>query len=136
MAVRYRGLAEGHVTAKGYHRITRGGRLVMAHRWLWEQAHGPVPAGHDVHHIDEDKLNNVLSNLALVDRTTHKRIHGGCELRDGVWWKPCHLCGQSKPVGRVHWYLSREGWPCYGRCRPCHIARVVREKRDRRLLSV
>ncbi len=125
-------LPEGSITRKGYHRIQRNGRIVMAHRWVWEQANGPVPDGHDIHHIDGDKLNNDLGNLALVDRVTHKRLHSGCELRRGVWFKPCSICRQLKPVGREHWYISREGWPLYGRCRPCHIARVVKDKRERK----
>jgi hypothetical protein len=28
--------------------------------------------------------------------------------------------------------MSKEGWPLYGRCRPCHIARVVLDKQERK----
>jgi hypothetical protein len=105
----------------------------MAHRWAWEQAHGPIPDDHDIHHIDGDPLNNDLANLQLVDKVTHKRIHSGCELRDGEWWKPCGQCGEFKRVGPDDWYISKEGWPLYGRCRPCHIRVVVESKRARRL---
>ena len=130
------GLSEGSLTGKGYVRIRRGGRLVMAHRWTWEQHHGrAVPVGCDVHHINGDRRDNRIENLALVDRTTHKRLHGGCELRDGAWWKPCCKCGELKPIGKEHWYTSAEGWPLYGRCRPCHIRVVVESKQKRRRLS-
>jgi len=121
----------GYSTAKGYRRIYHGGRLRMEHVVVWEQHHGPVPDGHQIHHIDHNKLNNDISNLEAVDSVTHKRIHSGCQLRDGIWWKPCGVCGEFKPVVAEHWYLSAEGWPCYGRCRPCHIARVVADKRAR-----
>ncbi len=121
-----------HVTPKGYRRNNRTG--IFEHVEVWEREHGrPVPHGHDVHHIDHDKLNNDPGNLVAVTPTDHKRLHSGCELRDGAWWKPCGLCGEFKPVGVVDWYLSREGWPLYGRCRPCHIARVVADRRLRRL---
>ena len=41
--------------------------------------------GHQIHHKDGNKLNNNISNLELVDTLTHKRIHSGCELRNGEW---------------------------------------------------
>src|SRR4051812_33551634 len=122
------------ITAKGYSRIVVNGRQVMEHDYVWEQHHGrKIPPGHDVHHIDEDKLNNTIDNLQLVTKLEHKRIHSGCELRDGVWWNPCGVCGDLKPISLEHWYISREGWPLYGRCRPCHIRRVVSDKRLRKL---
>ena len=129
-------LGEGSITKAGYHRIQRDGRLVMAHRWIWEQANGPVPAGHAIHHVNEDRLDNRIGNLQCLTHTDHKRIHSGCDLRDGVWWKPCSHCLEKKPVGRADWYLGPKGWPLYGRCRPCHIQAVVRSKRSRRLLAL
>ena len=122
------------VTAKGYNRIRVGGRNVMEHVYVWEQHHGrTVPPGHDVHHRDDDKLNNDPANLQLVTKLEHKRIHSGCELRDGIWWKPCGICRELKPIGVEHWYISPEGWPLYGRCRPCHIRVVVQAKKLRRM---
>jgi hypothetical protein len=122
-----------HVTRKGYLRGNVNGRLTLGHVAVWEAAHGPVPDGYQIHHVNGDKQDNRLDNLLLVDPTTHKRLHSGCELRDGEWWKPCGVCGEFKPVGRADWYLSREGWPLYGRCRPCHVRKVVESKKLRRL---
>jgi hypothetical protein len=128
----------GYTTEKGYHRLsvwdseTKSVRVVMAHVWAWEQQHGPIPEGYQIHHRNGDKQDNRLENLEIVDPTTHKRLHNGCELRAGIWWKPCPVCGEFKPIDAEHWYLSKEGWPLYGKCRPCHIARVVRDKQERR----
>ncbi len=123
-----------HITRKGYRRNNASG--IFEHVEVWERTHGRrVPAGHDVHHRDRNKLNNDPGNLQLVTKLEHKRIHSGCELRDGQWWKPCSICGEFKPITVEHWYISREGWPLYGRCRPCHIGRVVSDKRLRRMRS-
>jgi hypothetical protein len=124
----------GHITKKGYRRITINGRLVMEHVHTWTAANGPIPHGYDVHHHDHDKLNNDLSNLRLVTKLEHKRIHSGCELRDGQWWKPCKVCGQMKPATPEHWYFSR-GWINGQVCKPCFIRKVVREKQLRRAFA-
>jgi hypothetical protein len=122
-----------HVTAKGYLRGLVDGRHQLAHVVEWERHNGPVPDGFHLHHINGDKQDNRIENRQLVDPTTHKRIHSGCELRGGEWWKPCSICGEHKPINLDHWYISPEGWPLYGRCRPCHIAKVCESKRLRRL---
>jgi len=130
----------GYTTPKGYHRYNlwdgKRGRAVMAHVVEWERHHGPIPEGFQVHHKNHDKQDNRIENLELVDAITHKRIHSGCELRDGEWWKPCHICGEFKPVTAEHWYISAAGYPLYGRCRPCHVRKVVADKQRRRALQV
>ena len=122
-----------HVTKKGYLRGTIDGRTQLAHVAAWERAYGPLPAGFQVHPRNENKQDNSLDNLRLVSPTEHKRIHSRCELRNGIWWKPCRLCGEFKPIIAEYWYLSLQGWPLYGRCRPCHVAKVVQEKRLRKV---
>jgi hypothetical protein len=125
-------MANYELTRKGYRRNTTTG--TFEHVEVWQLAHGePVPAGYQVHHIDRDKTNNHPDNLVALTPTDHKRIHSGCELRNGEWWKPCGICHEFKRIGADDWYLSPEGWPLYGRCRPCHIARVVIDKRLRRM---
>ena len=128
----------GHTTKKGYHRLclwdsaTKSSRLVLAHVYEWEKANGSSPQGFTLHHHTGDKQDNRLENLRLVTYLEHKRHHSGCKLRDGIWWKPCHVCGQLKPITEECWYFSKEGYPLYGRCRQCHIRIVVASKRARR----
>ena len=63
----------GSVTDKGYRRLycKTQKRFRMEHRVVWETHNGPVPNGYDIHHKDEDKLNNNINNLQLVDKQYH-----------------------------------------------------------------
>jgi hypothetical protein len=49
---------------------------VMKHRWLWEQANGPVPAGHALKCLDGDKANTDPSNWECVPRALLPRLNG------------------------------------------------------------
>ena len=122
------------ITPKGYIRNydAASGRLRMEHDVVWERANGPIPPGFDVHHVNDVKTDNRLENLLLLDKLTHKRIHGGCELRVDGWWKPCRKCGVMKhvdtdyyPVGARRFILSQ--------CKICQIADSIKSKRRRRL---
>jgi len=41
-------------------------RTWYAHRVVWEAAHGPIPEGMQIDHLDANAGNNALSNLDLV----------------------------------------------------------------------
>src|SRR5271166_2148882 len=118
----------GTITPKGYRRITVDGRQRMEHVLVWERANGAIPEGFQTHHKNENKLDNRLENLELVDALTHKRIHSGCYLVDGQWIKPCRECGKHKPVDQF--YPRRDG--ITAACKSCSIGRSIRDKRARK----
>ena len=122
-----RDYGSGGITAKGYIRVNRD----MAHRRVWRKHHGPVPVGYFIHHIDGDKQNNTIDNLTLVDALTHKRLHSGCELRDGEWWKPCRKCGEFKRVSTDFYERKPSGISPW--CKSCCVANAVANKRRRKL---
>lgn len=119
-------------TRKGYLRHASGNHksAQMEHRLVWESVYGPIPEGMQIHHIDGNKTNNDISNLQLVTPLEHSRIHDGCKLVDGVWYKPCACCGEFKPITKDHWYFSR-GYITGRLCKPCYIKKVCRERKER-----
>lgn len=122
----------GYRLEKGYVVRGCGKRTIYRHREVWEAAYGPIPPGMVIHHIDHDRCNNRLDNLAMMDRATHNRIHAGCVLINGVWYKSCSGCRQLKPLDPRFWYYqSRDGRP-YFLCKPCY--NKYTNKKNRRLL--
>lgn len=73
----------------GEHEYYWDGRYYARHKGLvaprrlhvdvWEAHNGPVPAGHHVHHIDQNRRNNAIDNLQLVDGKEHVRAHSSTE---------------------------------------------------------
>lgn len=51
-------------------------RPVHKHRWLWEQANGPIPEGHILKCLDGDKTNCEPSNWELIPRTMLPYLQG------------------------------------------------------------
>lgn len=49
---------------------------VLAHRWVMERHIGRLLNDDEVvHHIDENRFNNDLSNLQLMTRREHTKLH-------------------------------------------------------------
>ena len=134
----------GNIDRDGYRYILskKFGYRKAEQRLVWEHFNGPIPDGMDVHHRDENKLNNSPDNLELMFRSEHVSMHrreksGGYETRDGIEYKPCRECKEvipltafyRKPSGKAN-NDSRHCW-----CKPCYNKKVV-ERKQRRLVSV
>lgn len=53
------------------------------YRKIYVEAHGPVPKGYHIHHIDGDPNNNNIENLIAVTPEEHYRLH----VEMGFPWK-------------------------------------------------
>lgn len=51
-------------------------RYVLKHRYLWEQQHGPVPAGHALKCLDGNRLNTDPANWVLISRSLLPFLNG------------------------------------------------------------
>lgn len=48
-----------------YRMTTTRGKGALLHTYIYEKHHGPVPAGHGIHHENGDVLDNRIENLKL-----------------------------------------------------------------------
>lgn len=60
--------------AHGYY-SSSDGKGIKLHRYLWEKRFGPIPPGYVVHHKNEIKTDNQLSNLSLIQWGIHTAEH-------------------------------------------------------------
>ncbi|WP_350156745.1 HNH endonuclease signature motif containing protein [Roseovarius indicus] len=101
------------------------GSIVGEHRHVWQCAQGPIPDGFQIHHRDENRINNKLWNLAALAPSEHKREHCG-HWRDpsGAWWKRCTSCGIASPETDFPTKRYRDGVRLTrGNCRTCERER-------------
>ncbi|EQK42759.1 HNH endonuclease family protein [[Clostridium] bifermentans ATCC 638] len=79
------------------------------HQYIWEKTNGPIPKGHEIHHIDLDANNNDISNLQLLTIAEHKKIH-----KELSWneerreWARNNLIENARPKAS-EWHGSDEG---------------------------
>ena len=55
-------------------KATKNGHL-KTHRTIWSEHHGPIPAGHIIHHINGNHYDNRIGNLMAVTMGQHSRLH-------------------------------------------------------------
>ena len=66
---------DGYITKQGYHLVYEDGAYIPAHRMMFED----LPKDYVVHHVDGNKLNNILENLYPCSKQEHREIHGQLE---------------------------------------------------------
>ena len=79
---------------KGYYinyaRPLNDGSCRMMHIAVWEYYNGKVPEGYVIHHKDFTKDNNDITNLQLMTRAEHTKVHKQREFELNGYVKGLH----------------------------------------------
>lgn len=90
---------------KGYRVGRVDGKVVKQHRYIWEKANGPIPAGMQIDHINGKRDDNRLSNLRVVTHQENtqnaKRRKDNASGVNGVYW--------NKQGGKWHSRIQVDG---------------------------
>ena len=118
-------VGSGTITKHGYRRIKVNGKYVFEHRAVWEKANGLIPSNMFIHHKDENRLNNDISNLELVTYESHRRKHSILyEDKDGKWTKRCRRCGIVFPLSA---FYGEERKRLTAECKPCYCKKTTEQ---------
>ena len=91
-----------------YKRLNEGHYLYgsSVHRAVYSYYFGEIPEDYHIHHIDENKSNNDISNLQLLTSSEHRAIHNSKVKHPD---KICPTCGKSfHPHHTINLYCSKE----------------------------
>jgi hypothetical protein len=106
-----------------YAKATFGRVVAGVHVLVWMNAHGPVPPGKEIHHINGDSRDNRIENLMAVTRLEHRRLHSPYfRVTETAWERMCKRCGQWKPADFDHFHSNGSGTTGvrhFGPCRGC-----------------
>lgn len=94
----------------GYFSATINGKSMHMHRYVWEYYNGTIPKGYVIHHRDEDKSNNDISNLECLPSAQHSRYHGKNKSPERLQKDIEHLAKVREKA--VAWHKSEEGREC------------------------
>lgn len=66
---------QGCVNSKGYPSRTVDSQPVLGHRQAWEDEHGPIPTGEQIHHRCETRRCLNVEHMELHTSLSHNRTH-------------------------------------------------------------
>lgn len=101
------------------------------HEEIWRAAHGPIPDGFDIHHVDFNPLNNDVANLRCVEAGEHQRIHVEHRRETGAYVDDERLAHleRIRPLTKT-WHASEEGREWHSRnARESWVGRECRDEK-------
>ncbi len=82
---------------------------IRAHQWVWKCHHTMIPKGYHIHHKNEDKSDNRIENLELIEQSRHLKLHMDDRLKDPIQLQKIKdNCAKIRPMTKA-WHASEEG---------------------------
>lgn len=83
-------------------------RQERMHRVVWEYYYGDIPIGYEIHHIDHNKDNNDISNLELIKKEYHRKLHANELTEEQRKFLRNNLNNKARPEA-IKWHKSEKG---------------------------
>lgn len=77
------------------------------HRYVWKHYYGEIPKGFHIHHLDKDRSNNDISNLAMLSPKAHASVHKIIRSEETLT-KLRENCEKMRPLTKA-WHSSEKG---------------------------
>lgn len=71
-------------------------KYIYRYQWVWIINNGPIPKGHEIHHVNEDSTDDRIENLQCIPAQAHRNLHGTSE-----WGKKLVLLRGGKLTGKT-----------------------------------
>lgn len=105
---------QGATQSRGYGCVAAGvkGKTQLAHRAVYEERFGPIPAGMTIDHLCRNKLCLNVAHMEVVSRAENSRRgnaavthcpRGHAYTPENTYWKRCgtHMSRQCRECGRA-----------------------------------
>lgn len=96
------------------------------HRYVWEFYNGEIPKGCEIHHIDKDKANNNITNLAMLPKKEHITEHTITQSKELLDKKRKNIKEKALPEA-IKWHKSEVGRGWHSK-HSLEIAKNIKEK--------
>ena len=83
------------------------------HREVWKAHYGDIPDGYEVHHKDQDRANNQIENLELMDGREHNSMHSKAVPHDkavAAMQEAAKAWHSTKDGAAFHSKLAKANW--------------------------
>lgn len=96
------------------------------HRYIWEFYNGEIKRGYEIHHINGDKSNNDISNLVMLPKKEHAKLHSNNQSEALLEKKRKNIKEKALPKA-IKWHKSEEGKIWHSK-HSLEIAKNMKEK--------